>query len=100
LCDVRSAPDVRQSSQSNKPFSCTQQARDVAAIIKAMGYTKSIAFGRSLGGVIAFQLDIDYPEVVEHPIKHEAPTFMLLSDGSEFYDMCMECLEIYKKERA
>lgn len=58
-----------------------QQARDVAAIIEALGYAKSIVFGSSLGGIIAFQFAIDFAEMVDHLICHEAPTFSLLPDA-------------------
>jgi pimeloyl-ACP methyl ester carboxylesterase len=93
--------DRRQMSASqvkvNKLLNPPQQARDVPAVIKAMGHTKSIVFGSSLGGVIGFQLAIDHPEAVDHLICHEAPTTLLLPDATARFEDCLRFLEIYKK---
>jgi pimeloyl-ACP methyl ester carboxylesterase len=92
--------DRRQMSASqvkvNKMFSHTQAARDVKAIIQAMGFKKSIIFGNSLGGIIAFQFAIDFPEMVDHLISHEAPTFGLLPDASALYDYFCSLYELSK----
>jgi pimeloyl-ACP methyl ester carboxylesterase len=39
-----------------------KQARDIAAVIKALGFEKAILFGSSLGGIIGFQFAVDFPE--------------------------------------
>lgn len=91
--------DRRQMSNStckiNKFFSLPQQARDVAAVIKALGHTKSIVFGSSLGGIISFQFAIDFPDLVEHLIAHEAPTFSLLPDSTQIHEFLLSCYELY-----
>lgn len=92
--------DRRQMSASqvkvNKVLNIPQQARDVRAIIHAMGHQKSIIFGSSLGGNIGFQLAIDHPEVIVHLICHEAPTLMLLPDATAQLEWSLNNLEIYK----
>jgi pimeloyl-ACP methyl ester carboxylesterase len=92
--------DRRQMSQSqvekSKPLSHPQQARDVAAIIKAAGFSKSIIFGSSLGGVIAFQFGIDFPEVVDRMVCHEAPTASLVPNATEIYDALYLCEQLYR----
>jgi pimeloyl-ACP methyl ester carboxylesterase len=92
--------DRRQMSASqvkvNKVMNIPQQARDVRAVIHAMGYTKSIVFGSSLGGIIGFQLAIDHPEVIVHLICHEAPTIMFPPDATAQLEWGLDNLEIYK----
>jgi pimeloyl-ACP methyl ester carboxylesterase len=92
--------DRRQMSASqvkvNKILSPPQQARDALAVIKALGFEKAIVFGSSLGGIIAFQLAIDYSEVVDHLICHEAPTSLLLPNASELWEWLLSLYEIYK----
>ncbi|CZT00406.1 uncharacterized protein RAG0_08443 [Rhynchosporium agropyri] len=94
--------DRRQMSSSqvaiNKIFNPYQQARDVLAVIKAMGVEKSIVFGSSLGGVLGFQLASDYPDVVDHLICHEAPTIHLLPDQKELTEELFEVYNTYKKQ--
>lgn len=74
--------DRRQMSAStvkvNKRLNPAQQARDIRAVVRVMGYEKSIIFGSSSGGLFSFQFAHDYPEMVDHLISHEAPTFSLL----------------------
>ncbi|KAF8862146.1 acetyltransferase/esterase [Acephala macrosclerotiorum] len=93
--------DRRQMSGSQvekkKPLSHPQQARDVAAVIKAMGFSKSIIFGSSLGGVIAFQFGIDFPDMVDRLISHEAPTASLIPGSTELYDKLYLCETLYRK---
>ena len=90
--------DRRQMSASkvkvNKRLNVPQQGRDALAVMKALGFEKSVFFGSSGGGVIAFQLAIDHPEAVEHVICHEAPTTMLLRNASQVFEWTLELLEI------
>lgn len=91
--------DRRQMSAStckvNKTLSFFQQARDVAAVIKAMSFEKSVIFGSSLGGIISFQFAIDFPEMVDHLIAHEAPTSSLLPDATKMQEFLFPCYELY-----
>jgi pimeloyl-ACP methyl ester carboxylesterase len=56
-----------------------QQARDVVAIIKAMGSDKAIIFGSSGGDIIGLELAAANPEVIDFLIIHEAPVIELRS---------------------
>ncbi|RDL36139.1 Uncharacterized protein BP5553_06751 [Venustampulla echinocandica] len=92
--------DRRQMSASqvkvNKKLSPPQQARDVRAIIKVLGFEKSIIFGSSSGGIFAFQFAHDFPEMVDHLISHEAPTACLLPEASEVFDWGLHLMEVYE----
>nr|RYP74266.1 hypothetical protein DL771_003087 [Monosporascus sp. 5C6A] len=92
--------DRRQMSASqvkvNKKLSPPQQARDIRAIIKALGFEKSILFGSSSGGIFAFQFAHDFPEMVDHLISHEAPTITLLPDASEVFEWFLHLMEVYE----
>ena len=71
-----------------------QQARDVVAIIKALGYSKAIIFGTSGGGIIAFQLAVSYAQHVSKLITHETPTMALLPDADTVLDYIFETMAI------
>jgi pimeloyl-ACP methyl ester carboxylesterase len=49
----------------------SHQARDAAAIIKAMGIDKAIIFGSSGGGIIALELAVANPKMIDFLIVHE-----------------------------
>ena len=90
--------DRRQMSASqvpvNKRLSPPQQARDVRAVITALGFNKSIIFGSSSGGIFALQFAHDFPGMVEHVVSHEAPTTILLPEASEVTDWMVHLLEV------
>ncbi|KAF7550018.1 hypothetical protein G7Z17_g5990 [Cylindrodendrum hubeiense] len=92
--------DRRQMSASkvkvNKKLSPPQQARDIRAVILAMGHDKSIIFGSSSGGIFSFQFAHDFPQMVDHLIAHEAPTSCLLPDASEIFDWSLHLVEVYE----
>ncbi|KAI5460436.1 Alpha/Beta hydrolase protein [Mariannaea sp. PMI_226] len=92
--------DRRQMSASqvnvNKKLNPPQQARDIRAVIKAMGFEKSILFGSSSGGLFAFQFAHDFPEMVDHLISHEAPSYSLLPDASEIFEWFLHLMEVYE----
>ncbi|TEA11862.1 putative hydrolase [Colletotrichum sidae] len=75
-----------------------QQARDVRAVVAALGFEKAVLFGSSAGGVIAFQFALDFPDAVEHIIAHEAPTVLLLPDAGEVFDFLYRLQEVYETE--
>lgn len=74
--------DRRGNAQSTVarpcPLNPVQSARDVVAIIKALGFSKASVFGTSSGGLIALQLAASYPEYLRHTVVHEVPTLALL----------------------
>ncbi|KAL0938472.1 alpha/beta hydrolase fold-containing protein (acetyltransferase/esterase) [Colletotrichum truncatum] len=94
--------DRRQMSASqvkvSKRLSLPQQARDVRAVINVLGFDKAILFGSSGGGIISFQFALDFPDMVEHIIAHEAPTWPLLPDATEAYEFIYRCQELYEAE--
>ncbi len=75
-----------------------QSARDILAIIRHLGFEKANIFGTSMGGVIAFQFGIQFPQHVEKLIAHEAPTMALLpgEEGTKWIDWCFSVFRTYK----
>ncbi len=60
--------DVRGHGQSEKPappYSVETFSADLAALLKALEIKKAHFVGLSMGGWIAFQFAVDYPEMVE-----------------------------------
>ncbi|CAM1503156.1 Fc.00g079320.m01.CDS01 [Cosmosporella sp. VM-42] len=94
--------DRRQSSASTvvepKPLNPAQQARDIIAIIKDLGYERASIFANSGGGVIAFQFAVSYPEYLDHVVVHEAPTTILLHDATFHLNRAFMLLDTYRKE--
>jgi pimeloyl-ACP methyl ester carboxylesterase len=92
--------DRRQMSASqvkvNKKLSPPQQARDIRAIIKALGFDKSILFGSSSGGIFALQFAHDFPDMVDHLIAHESPTITLLPEASEVLEWFIHLMDVYE----
>ncbi|RYP77572.1 hypothetical protein DL769_003378 [Monosporascus sp. CRB-8-3] len=70
-----------------------QQARDIRAVIKAMGFDKSIVFGSSLGGILGYVLALDHPEIIEHLITHEPPLSSLLPNHSAIFEWYLKIIE-------
>lgn len=85
-------------AESNKLFNPPQQARDVQAVIRAAGFERSIVFGSSSGGILAFQFAHDFPDMTMHVISHEAPTFMLLPDASEMFEWFLHLTYLHKNQ--
>ena len=56
----------------------TQQARDAASIINAVGDGKALVVGRSGGAIIGLELAATMPEMINFVIVHEAPVIELL----------------------
>ena len=59
-----------------------ESARDVVAIIRALGHTRASLFGTSSGGLIALQLAQSYPDYVERLVVHETPIVSILPEES------------------
>lgn len=76
------------------PLNPVQSARDVVAIIKALGFSKASVFGTSSGGLIALQLAASYPKYLEHTVVHEVPTLALLT--GEKHDRMDEAYVVYE----
>lgn len=97
--------DRRQMSSSqlikgpNKQFNPAQQARDVIAVMKALGHETTSVFASSGGGIIAFQMAVSYPETLDHVVCHETPTTSLLSaaESTELMDFFFDLQDIYRE---
>ena len=68
----------RSTGNRSIDMTVAQQARDAAAIIKAMGHDKAIIFGSSGGGIISLELATTRPEIIDFLIVHEPPMIELL----------------------
>jgi len=92
--------DRRQMSASqvavNKRLSPPQQARDIRAVVAALGFARSVLFGSSSGAIFALQFAHDFPDMTAHVIAHEGPTFMLLPDASELFEWFSHLIEVYE----
>lgn len=61
------APDLRGRGDSDKPqgpYGMAQHARDVAAAMRAMGLSRSVVVGHSMGAFVATALAAQEPELV------------------------------------
>lgn len=78
--------DRRGNGQSTVVYPRTlnpmESARDVVAIIKALGYSSASLFGTSSGGIIALQVAQSYPEYVTRVVLHEVPLVSILPGES------------------
>ncbi|KAH7313931.1 Alpha/Beta hydrolase protein [Stachybotrys elegans] len=90
--------DRRQMTASqvavNKILNPYQQARDIVAIIKALGFAKATIFGSSLGGLLTFVVAAEYPEIVEHMISHEGASFPLLPDYPQVFEWTLSLIDM------
>ncbi len=75
--------DLRGHGRSEKPagpYSIPLFAEDVAALLRELDATPACIVGLSMGGMVAFQLAIDHPEVVERlVVVNSAPEARLNS---------------------
>ncbi|KAG0646942.1 putative hydrolase [Hyphodiscus hymeniophilus] len=96
--------DRRQMSASlvkgpNKLFNPCQQARDIIAVMKAIGRETTSIFASSGGGIIGFQMAVSYPSTLDHMVCHEAPTTVLLSakESTDLIDFFSSLYDIYRE---
>ena len=71
----------RSSGDRSADMMVAQQARDAAAIIKAMGADQAVVLGRSGGAIIGLELATTKPELIDFLIVHEAPVIGLMPDS-------------------
>ncbi len=71
-------PDMRSHGLSDRlqPGEKMDMAADVAELIRGLGLERPIVAGHSMGGSVAYQLTVRYPELVSALILEDAP-FML-----------------------
>lgn len=94
--------DRRQNGASKakvpRHLNMAQQARDVIAIIKDMGFEKACIFGTSGGAVISFQMAVSYPEYIDRLVAHEAPTLVVLDDTTHHLNRAFMLIETYREQ--
>jgi len=80
--------DVRGHGKSDKPpgpYSIAQFAADTAGLIRALDLAPAHVVGISLGGMIAFQLAVDAPDLVRSlVIVNAAPEFVVRTAKDRF----------------
>jgi len=74
----------RSTGDRSQPLDMAQQARDAAAVIRAMGNEPAYVFGNSGGGAIALKLAELHPELVRGMIVHEPSILTVLPDAPEW----------------
>lgn len=62
--DARGSGGSRDTVRPGGPFSIKQHAADVAALLKHLGAAPAHVVGLSMGGMIGFQLAVDFPALV------------------------------------
>jgi 3-oxoadipate enol-lactonase len=75
--------DLRGHGQSDKPemaYSIGLFARDVVALMDHLGIERAHIVGGSMGGMVAHQLALDYPQRVKR---------LVLADSMSHLDMCL-----------
>mgnify|MGYP001055556892 CR=1 FL=1 len=71
------APDLREHGASDKPvqdYPISAFTDDVAWMAEALGLDRSIVIGHSMGGIIAFDLAVRYPECVAGTVQLDSST--------------------------
>ena len=91
-----SASQLVPQGTPNKRLNPVQQARDIRAVIRALGFDSSILFGSSSGGIFAYQFAHDFPEMVDVLVAHEAPTVTLLPEASQVTEWFLHLLEVFE----
>jgi pimeloyl-ACP methyl ester carboxylesterase len=74
----------RSATATSSKFNIAQQARDAAAIVKAMGVKNAYIFGNSGGANVGLKLAEDSPELVKGLVAHEPPALLLLPDAEKW----------------
>jgi pimeloyl-ACP methyl ester carboxylesterase len=58
-----------------RPFTYEAMARDVAALLEALGIERAHIVGYSMGGAVALQLALDQPELLDHLVYAGGTSF-------------------------
>jgi pimeloyl-ACP methyl ester carboxylesterase len=70
------APDLRGLGRSSRPvngYDKKTQARDIRAVIEALGFDRAAIVGHDLGGAVAYAYAAQYPEKLTRLVFLEAP---------------------------
>lgn len=69
-------PDLRGLGRSSRPasgYDKKTQARDIRAVVTAVGFDKAAIVGHDLGGIVAYSYAAQYPDKVTSLVFMEAP---------------------------
>lgn len=72
-------PDCRghgHSTNPNKSYSFIELAGDMAALVRALGYTKAHVIGHSNGGNVALVVLVEHPDVVQTAVVQAANAYV------------------------
>jgi pimeloyl-ACP methyl ester carboxylesterase len=89
-CNARSTGDPTRDAD------IAQQARDAAAVIKAMDAKQALVFGSSSGANIGLKLVEDMPELIAGLVAHEPPVLWVLPDAQQWFIFGDEAEAIFK----
>ena len=72
------APDLRGYDRSDKPwgvekYELSRLAADIAGLIRGLGHSRAHVVGHDWGGIVAYQVAMDHPEVVDRLVILNAP---------------------------
>lgn len=88
LCDAHTiiSYDHRGQSRSFRKSdwihtSITEMADDAAGILKGSSVKSAVVFGTDIGGLIALELMLHYPQLVKKAIIHDPIIYAAISDG-------------------
>jgi pimeloyl-ACP methyl ester carboxylesterase len=84
------------SSRTPGPISVAQQAADCRGLLRHLGVDRAHVVGHSLGGCIALQLALDFPEVV-HTLALLEPALMIGDSGPLYREGQMRSERRYRE---
>ncbi|MGO4854693.1 alpha/beta fold hydrolase [Phaeovulum sp. W22_SRMD_FR3] len=90
----------RSSGDPTVAFSMAQQARDVVAILDAMGVEKAYLLGQGGGGGIALEVVTLFPDRVAGALVHEVPILQMLPDMAKWVAFTEDVGEVFRAEGA
>ncbi len=73
----------RSAGDRNRDLDMAQQARDAAAVIRAICAERAYVFGNSGGASVGLKLAEDHPEIITALIVHEPPVFAILPNAEK-----------------
>ena len=84
------------SSRITVPVSIAQMAADCGALLHYLGVHRAHIVGESLGGCIAIQLALDYPNIV-HSLALLEPALIVGSNGPAYRDSLLQGQQRFRK---
>lgn len=78
-------PDMRGHGRSQRvqPDDDVDMAADVAGLIRALGLTRPIMVGHSMGAMVTYQVGVRFPELVSALVLEDPPWWLTPPGGSQ-----------------